>query len=133
VTPVDVRDKGEIERAVAAFARSPNVGLISTASPYSAAHRDLISGLSARYKLPAVYPERLFVASGGLVSYGPNFVDQFPPAAGYIDRILRGEKPGDLPVQAPTKYELVINLKTAKALALTVPDTMLARADEVIE
>jgi putative tryptophan/tyrosine transport system substrate-binding protein len=132
VTPVDVRDKGEIERAVAAFSRSPNVGLISTASPYSAAHRDLIIGLSARYKLPAVYPERLFVASGGLVSYGSNFVDQYPQAAGYIDRILRGEKPSDLPVQA-TKYELVINLKTAKALGIDVPPTLLARADDVIE
>jgi putative ABC transport system substrate-binding protein len=133
VTPVNVRDKSEIERAVAAVARSPNVGLVLTTSSYSAVYRDLIIGLAARYKLPAVYAERLFVASGGLISYGPNFVDEYPQAAAYIDRILKGEKPTDLPVQAPTKYELVVNLKTAKTLGLEIPKTLLARADEVIE
>ncbi len=133
VNPVNVRDAGEIERAVAAFARSANGGLIVTGSNLVTLHRDLIITLAARHKLPAVYYERFFVAAGGLVSYGPDFVDQYRRAAGYVDRILRGEKPADLPVQAPTKYELVINLKTAKALGLTVPDTLLARADEVIE
>ena len=128
-----MRDAGEIERAVAAFARSANGGLIVTGSALAQVHRDLIVRLAARYKLPAVYNWRFFVTSGGLISYGPNFVDQHRQAAGYIDRILKGEKPADLPVQAPTKYELVINLKTAKALGLTVPDTVLARADEVIE
>ena len=133
VSPVNVRDAGEIERAVAAFARSPNGGLIVTASALAALHRDLIITLAARHKLPAVYFERFFVAAGGLISYGPDFVDQYRRAAGYVDRILKGEKPADLPVQAPTKYELVINLKTAKALGLDVPPTLLARADEVIE
>ena len=133
VSPVDVGDAAKIERAVAAFARSGNGGLIVTGSPFSTVHRDLIITLAARYKLPTIYFERLFVDDGGLVSYGPNFVDQFRRAAGYVDRILKGEKPGDLPVQAPTKYELVVNLKTAKALGLTVPQSILARADEVIE
>ena len=133
VSPVNVRDAGEIERAVAAFARAPNGGLIVTASALATLHRDLIITLAARHKLPAVYFERFFVAAGGLISYGPDFVDQYRRAAGYVDRILKGEKPADLPVQAPTKYELVINLKTAKALGLDVPPTLLARADEVIE
>ena len=133
VSPVNVRDAAEIERAVAAFARSPNGGLIVTGSPLAAVHRDLIVTLAARHKLPAVYYERSFVAAGGLISYGPDFVHQYRHAAGYVDRILKGEKPADLPVQAPTTYELVINLKTAKALGLEVPATVLARADEVIE
>ena len=133
VSPVNVRDAAEIERAVTAFARSPNGGLIVTASALATLHRDLIITLAARHKLPAVYFERFFVADGGLISYGADFVDQYRRAAGYVDRILKGEKPADLPVQAPTKYELVINLKTAKALGLTVPPTLLARADEVIE
>ncbi len=133
VTPIDLRDVAEIERAVTAFAQPANGGLILTASPLSAVHHDLIITLAARYKLPAVYLERSFVAAGGLVSYGPNFVDQFRRAAGYVDRILKGEKPADLPVQAPSKYELIINLKTAKALGLTVPQSILARADEAIE
>jgi putative ABC transport system substrate-binding protein len=133
VRPVDARDAGEIERGVAALARTSNSGLIITASAASQVHRDLIITLAARHKLPAVYYERLFVSVGGLISYGPDFVDQFRLAAGYVDRILKGENPADLPVQAPTKYDLVINLKTAKALGLTVPDSLLARADEVIE
>jgi len=133
ITPVDVSDAGEIERAVAAFARSANGGLIVTSSGLAAIHRDLIIALAAQHKLPAVYFERSFVAAGGLMSYGPDFVDQYRRAAGYVDRILKGEKPADLPVQAPTKYELVINLKTAKALGLAIPPTVLARADEVIE
>ena len=133
VSPVDVRDAPEIERAVAAFARSGNGGLIVTASAVAARHRDLIITLAARHRLPAVYCCRFFVAGGGLISYGPDLVDQYRRAAGYVDRILKGEKPADLPVQAPTKYELVINLKTAKALGLDVPPTLLARADEVIE
>jgi putative ABC transport system substrate-binding protein len=133
LTPVNVRDPGEIERAVTTFARSGNGGLITTGSAATALHRDLIIALAARHRLPAVYIERFFVTAGGLISYGPDFVDQFRHAAGYVDRILKGEKPADLPVQAPTKYELVINLKTAKALGLTVPDSLLARADEVIE
>jgi putative ABC transport system substrate-binding protein len=116
-----------------AFARRSNGGLIVTASPLATVRRDLIIALAARHKLPAVYYERFFAAAGGLISYGPDFIDQFRRAAGYVDRILNGEKPTDLPVQAPTKYELVINLKTAKALGLTVPPTVLARADEVIE
>ena len=133
VTPINLRDATEIEPAVAASAQSTNSGLILTASPLSSVHRDLIITLAARYKLPAVYFERTFVADGGLISYGPNFIEQFRSAAGYVDRILKGEKPADLPVQAPTKYELVINLKAAKALGLTIPQTVLARADEVIE
>jgi putative tryptophan/tyrosine transport system substrate-binding protein len=131
--PVDLRDAGEIERAITAFARAPNGGLIVTASALSTVHRDLIIALAAQHKLPAVYFQRALIANGGLISYGANFIDQFRRAAGYVDRILKGEKPPDLPVQAPTKYELVINLKTAKALGLTVPPSVLARADEVIE
>jgi putative ABC transport system substrate-binding protein len=133
VTPIDLRDAAEIERAVAAFAQSANGGLILTASPLSEVHRDRIITLAARYKLPAVYDSRLYVADGGLISYGPNFADQHRRAAGYVDLILKGAKPADLPVQAPTKYELIINLKTAKALGLAVPQSILARADEVIE
>jgi len=133
VSAIDVHDAADIERAVAAFARTANGGLIVTANPLAEVHRDLILTLAARHKLPAVYVERHFVAAGGLISYGPNYVDQYRRAAGYVDRILRGEKPADLPVQAPTKYELVVNLKTAKALGLDVPSTVLARADEVIE
>jgi putative ABC transport system substrate-binding protein len=133
VTPVNTRDAAEIERAVAAFARAANGGLVLTASPSAALHRDLIITLTARHKLLAVYFERNFVAAGGLISYGPDFVNQWRGAASYVDRILKGEKPADLPVQAPTKYELVINLKTSKALGLEIPPTLLARADEVIE
>ena len=133
VTPVNVRDAGEIERAVTAFARSSNGGLILTASALAVVHRDLIITLAARHKLPAVYHRRLFVTDGGLISYGPDLVDQYRQAAGYVDRILKGEKPADLPVQAPTKYEMAINLKTAKALGLEIPPTLLATADEVIE
>jgi putative ABC transport system substrate-binding protein len=133
VNPIDVRDAAEIERAVASFARSGDGGLIVTASASSVVHRDLIIGLAARHILPTVYFERFFVGGGGLISYGPNFIDQFRRAAGYVDRILKGEKPADLPVQAPTKYEMVVNLKTAKALGLTVPQSILLRADEVIE
>ena len=133
VIPVNVRDAGEIERAVTAFARSANGGLIVTAGPLTALHRELIMTLAARYKLPTVYPNRDYPAGGGLISYGPDLVDQFRRAASYVDRILKGEKPADLPVQAPTKYELVINLKTAKALGLEIPPSLLARADEVIE
>jgi putative tryptophan/tyrosine transport system substrate-binding protein len=133
VNPVDMRDAGEIERAIAAFARSPNGGLIVTAGAGAQLHRDLIITLAARHKLPAVYYERSLVAAGGLISYGPDYIDQFRRAAGYVDRILKGEKPADLPVQQPTNYSLVINLKTAKALGLDVPPTLLARADEVIE
>jgi putative ABC transport system substrate-binding protein len=133
LSPVNVRDAAEIEHAVTAFARTPNGGLIVTASALSAFHRELIVALAARHKLPAVYYRRLFVVAGGLISYGPDFPDQFRRAAGYVDRILKGEKPADLPVQAPTRYELVVNLKTAKTLGLTVPDSVLARADEVIE
>ena len=133
LNPVNVRDVAEIERAIGAFARAANGGLIVTGSALVAVHRHQIIALAARHKLPAVYVERSFVADGGLISYGPDFLDQYRRAAGYVDRILKGEKPADLPVQAPTKYELVINLKTAKALGLTVPDSLLARADEVIE
>jgi putative ABC transport system substrate-binding protein len=133
LSPVNVRDAAEIERAVAAFARSPNGCLIVTAGPSASRHRDLIIALAARHKLPAVYNERSFVAAGGLISYGPDYVDQYRLAAGYVDRILKGEKPADLPVQAPTKYELAINLKTAKTLGLTVPNALIGRADEVIE
>jgi putative ABC transport system substrate-binding protein len=133
LSPVNVRDAGEIERAVTAFARSANGGLIATASALTVVHRDLIIALAARYKLPAVYHRRLFVNSGGLISYGPDLIDHYRLAAGYVDRILKSEKPADLPVQAPTKYEFVINLKTAKALGLEIPPMLLARADEVIE
>ena len=133
LTPVNVRDATEIERAVVAFARSPNGGLIVTAGGATTLHRDLIITLAAQHKLPAVYSERFFVTEGGLISYGPDQIDQYRRAAGYVDRILRGEKPADLPVQAPTKYVLAVNLKTAKALGLEIPPTLLARADEVIE
>jgi putative ABC transport system substrate-binding protein len=133
VNPVNLHDAGEIERAVMAFARVPNGALIVTAGAGAIAHRNLIITLAARHKLPAVYWASFFVASGGLISYAPDFIDQYRRAAGYVDRILKGEKPADLPVQAPTKYELVINLTTAKALGLEVPPTLLARADEVIE
>jgi putative ABC transport system substrate-binding protein len=133
LSPVDVRDASEIERAVTAFADQPNGGLIATTSASTAIHRELIIALAARHNLPAVYPFRYYVKDGGLISYRPDTHDLFRRAAGYVDRILKGEKPADLPVQAPTKYELVINLKTAKALGLDVPTTLLARADEVIE
>jgi putative tryptophan/tyrosine transport system substrate-binding protein len=133
VSPVNVRDAGEIERAIKAFASSLNGGLIVTGSALAEVHRDLIVALAARHKLPALYFNRFFVAAGGLVSYGSDLMDQYRRAAGYVDRILKGEKPADLPVQAPTKYELAINLKTARALGLEVPPTLLARADEVIE
>jgi len=128
-----VHDTGGIERTIAAFARQPNGGLVVTASALVQIHRDVIIALAARHRLPAVYPYRLFVTGGGLICYGPDTVDQYRRAAGYVDRILKGEKPSELPVQAPTKYELVINLKTAKALGIDVPPTLLARADEVIE
>jgi putative ABC transport system substrate-binding protein len=133
VSPINLRDSPEIERAVAAFARSANGGLIVTASTLANAHRNLIVTLAARHKLPAVYSARYFVIGGGLMSYGPDRIDMSRRAAGYVDRILKGEKPADLPVQAPTKYELVINLKTAKVLGIDVPPSVLARADEVIE
>ena len=133
LTPVNVRDVPEMEHAVAAFAHSGNGGLIVTGSSWARAHRDLIVALVARHKLPAVYYARHFIAHGGLISYGSDLVDQYRRAAGYVDRILKGEKPADLPVQAPTKYELVINLKTAKTLGLDLPPMLLARADEVIE
>jgi putative tryptophan/tyrosine transport system substrate-binding protein len=133
VSAINVRDAGEIERAVTAFARSSNGGLIVTASALAVLHRQLIIALAARHKLPAVYYRRYFVTSGGLISYGYDVVEQFRGAAGYVDRILKGATPADLPVQAPTKYELVINLKTANALGLEIPTTVLARADEVIE
>jgi putative tryptophan/tyrosine transport system substrate-binding protein len=133
VSPINVRDASEIERAIAAFARTPNGGLVVTGSASATTHRELIIMLAARHKLPAVYASRFNVSVGGLISYGPNRIDQFRRAAGYVDRILKGEKPADLPVQAPTNYELVINLKTAKALGLTVPQTLLASATEVIE
>ena len=133
VTAVDTRDAGEIERGVAAFARSANGGLIVMPGAMASVHGALIVALAARYKLPAIYPFRYHSTGGGLISYGPDYVEPFRPAAGYVDRILKGEKPADLPVQAPTKYELVINLKTAKALGLNVPNTLIGRADEVIE
>ena len=133
VIPVNLRDAGEIEQSVETFARSPNGGLIPTPSGAALHHRDLIVKLAARYRLPAIYWDSFFAAAGGLLSYGPDYVNQFRQAAGYVDRILKREKPADLPVQAPTKYELVINLKTARALGLEVPATVLARADEVIE
>jgi putative ABC transport system substrate-binding protein len=133
VSPIDLQEPNQIERAIATFAQSPNGGIIFTASGIGAANANTIIAAAARHKLPAVYNQRPFVAAGGLISYGPNFPDQFRRAAGYVDRILRGEKPADLPVQAPSKYELAINLKTAKALGLSVPQSLLARADEVIE
>ena len=131
--PVDVRDAGEIERAIASFSRLTNGGLTVTGSASVSVHHDLIVMLAARYKLPAVYSHRRMVIGGGLISYGPESVDPFRRAAGYVDRILKGEKPADLPVQAPTKYQLVVNLKTAKALGLELPASVLGRADEVIE
>jgi putative ABC transport system substrate-binding protein len=133
VTPVNSRDAGEIERAIAAFAGSPNGGLIVTAGAGSSLHRDLIITLAARHRLPAVYFERNFVVAGGLISHGSNLLDLYRQAAGYVDRILKGEKPADLPVQAPTRYETILNLKTARTLGLDVPPTVLAVADEVIE
>jgi putative tryptophan/tyrosine transport system substrate-binding protein len=133
LSAVGVGDAGEIERSIAAFARSSNAGLVVMASTSALVHRDLITMLAARHRLPTVYPFRYFVTRGGLISYGANPLDQYRRAAGYVDRILKGEKPADLPVQAPTKYELVLNLKTAKALGIEVPATLLARADEVIE
>ena len=133
VSPIDLRELNQIERAIATFAESPNGGLIVTASGIGATNVNSIIAAAARYKLPAIYIQRPYVAAGGLTSYGPNFADQFRRAAGYVDRILRGEKPADLPVQAPNKYELAINVKTAKALGLSVPQSLLARADEVIE
>jgi len=133
VIPINLRDADELERSVAAFARVPNGGLVVTPSAPTLLHRNLIVTLAARYKLPAIYAERTFTAGEGLVSYGADFLNQYRQAAGYVDRILKGEKPGDMPVQAPTKYELVLNLKTAKALGLTVPPSVLSRADEVIE
>ena len=133
VSPVDARDTAEIERAISLIARGSNSGLIVTSSGSADGHRKLIIALAAQYKLPAVYPYGFYAADGGLISYGPNVLDQFRLGAGYVDRILKGEKPADLPVQAPTKLELIINLKTAKALGLTVPPSLLARADEVIE
>ena len=133
VNPVNVRDSDEIERAIAAFARTPNGGLIVAAGGRTLLYRELIITLAARHRLPAVYSNHSFVAAGGLISYGPDFVDQYRQAAGYVDRILKGEKPADMPVQAPTKYELAVNLKTAKALGITVPPALLARANEVID
>jgi putative ABC transport system substrate-binding protein len=133
LTPIDIRDPGEMERAIAALARERNSGLIVTASQYSAIHRNLIISLATRHRLPNVYGLRYYPANGGLASYGPDANDIHKRAAGYVDRILKGEKPADLPVQVPTKYALVINLKTAETLGLTVPASLLARADEVIE
>jgi putative tryptophan/tyrosine transport system substrate-binding protein len=133
LTPVSVRDAGEIERAITAFARGSNGSLVVGGTPLSFIHRELIIGLAARHQLPAIYSNRDYIGSGGLISYGPSLVEPYRLAAGYIDRILRGEKPANLPVQAPTKYETVLNLKTAKALGLQVPDIVLLRADEVIE
>ena len=133
VSQIDLRDPGEIERAITTFARSPDGGLILRAGSLSAVHRNLVITLAARHKLPTIYNNRDWVTGGALISYGPNFVDQYRRSAAYVDRILKGDKPADMPVQAPTKYELAINLKTAKALGLTVPPTLLARADEVIE
>jgi len=132
-TPFNVRDAGEIERDIAAFARSANGGLIVTTTPRTLVHRDLIIGLAARHRLPAVYSTRPFVANGGLIAYGPDILDQFRRSAAYVDRILKGEKPADLPVQAPTKYELIVNLRTARELGLALPPPLIARADEVIE
>ena len=131
--PFNLRDAAEIERSLTAFLQTPNGAAIVTPSGSASVHRDLILKIAQGHKMPVVWFERNFVVAGGLISYGPDFSDQFRRAAGYVDRILKGEKPADLPVQAPTKYELVINLKTAKALGLTVPPSVLARADEVIE
>jgi putative ABC transport system substrate-binding protein len=133
VSPVNVRDAGEIKRTISSFARTSNGGLIVTASPSAFVHRDLFVELAARHKLPAIYPAREFIIGGGLVAYGPDTLDQYRRAAGYVDRILKGERPADLPVQMPTNYELAINLKTAKAQGLTIPPSVLARANEVIE
>jgi putative ABC transport system substrate-binding protein len=133
LTPIDARDASGMEHGIAGFTRGSNGGLIVTASPSAALHRELIIGLAARHRLPAVYPIRVFATNGGLISYGPDEIDQHRRAASYVDRILKGEKPADLPVQAPTKYETVLNLKTAKALSIELPPTVLARADEVIE
>ncbi len=133
VSPIELREPGQIEPAIARFAQRSNGGIIFTASAIGGANVNSIIAAAARYKLPAIYVERTFVAAGGLISYGPNFTDQFRRAADYVDRILKGEKPADLPLQAPNKYELAINLKTAKALGLAVPQSLLARADEVIE
>jgi putative ABC transport system substrate-binding protein len=133
LTPIDVRDADEIQRAVAGFVRGPADGLIVLGGPSANVQRHLIATMVARHRLPAVYAARHYVTAGGLISYGPDIVEQFRRAAGYVDRILKGEKPADLPVQSPTKYELVINLKTAKALGLEVPPMLLARADEVID
>ena len=133
LSPVNAGEPAEIERAVAAFAREPNGGLIVVVSSWATVHRDLIVALAAKHRLPAIYPYRYFVTGGGLMSYGPDLIDQYRRAAGYVDRILKGEKPANLPVQNPTKYALAINLKTANALGLEVPPTLLARADEVIE
>jgi len=131
--PVGVADANEIERGITAFTRDPHGALIVTVSPGAIRYRELIIGLAARHKLPAVFPYRFFATDGGLIAYGPDTIEPYRRAAGYVDRILKGEKPADLPVQAPTRFELAINLKTAKALGLTVPPTLLARADEVIE
>ena len=133
MSPLGSRDAGEIERGIADFARSPNGGLIVATGASAVGHRQLITALAARHRLPAIYPYRFFVAVGGLVSYGPDWSTPFGAQQLYVDRILKGEKPGDLPVQAPTKYELIINLKTAKALGLTIPQSLVATADEVIE
>jgi putative ABC transport system substrate-binding protein len=133
VTPTNMREAGEVERAVAAFASIPNGGLIVVTSTFSSRHRELIVTLAARHRLPAVYYERSFVDAGGLISYGNDYIGQYRRAAGYVDRILKGDKPADLPVQAPNKFELIINLKTARALGLTIPETLLATADEVIQ
>jgi len=133
LTPIDTRNPGDIERAVVAFAREPNAGLIVVTGTSAIIHRELIISLASRHRLPTVYPLRYYVTSGGLMSYGPDVIDFYRRAAGYVDRILKGEKPADLPVQAPTKYELVVNLKTAKGLGFEIPPTLLARADEVIE
>jgi putative tryptophan/tyrosine transport system substrate-binding protein len=133
VVPINVRDPAEIERRFGAFANSANGGVIATASALAVVHRDLLVALASRHRLPAIYYRKVFVVAGGLISYGPNLIDQFAHAGGYAGRILNGEKPADLPVQAPTKYELIVNLKTAKELGLDVPSSLLARADEVIE
>jgi putative ABC transport system substrate-binding protein len=133
LSAVNVHDASTIERAIAAFAPRADGGLIATASPFGRNHPDVIAALAARYRLPAAYPFRYFVTAGGLISYGPNLAILYRPAAEYVDRILKGEKPAELPVQAPTKYELVINLKTAKALGIEIPGSLLAQADEVIE